>query len=768
MQHSTYNSTNGSRPRPDSGGTLQTVTRALRRHWLIPVTLPVLVIAGTALALYFMPRIYEASAQLRIDQQKSNLAVLEALKSLSSGSEIETEMVVIRSRTMAESVTDSLALRAALTSPRGAQRHTYFERLRVGRSAPAGEWTIRSTAQGVEVVPAEGPGEALRFGRGETLRFGGVEAVLTREGLRDAELRLEVAPRAEAVRQFQRTLSVARPNREADVVQIGYASTDSVVVRDVVNTVVQHFIRRRQLEQSTEAVNMVTFLNEQIDTLTLQLTNAEEALRDYSEQSGIVAMTAQAESFVSRLADLKAQRDLADAERRAIGGLIAPGGSASVDYRNIVGFHTILRSPSGSELLRALNEAENVRAAMLQRYTEEAPEVVQQTERIQELEEQLRGIATTYLSGLNNTVSELDAQLSGYDSELRQIPEQEIRLARLRRQAELLEEIHTLLQTRVKEAEIAAAVHDASVRVVDPAIVPSRPARPRPKLSLAFATVLGLGLGIAGAVLRDHADRTVRTREELQTALPGLPILSVIPRARGARANGGSRISVVDGETPSAEAYRQLRTNLSFARPGMPQQVIVMTSPTPGDGKSMTSTNLAATLAQQGSRCILIDADMRRGALNEAFGVARDPGLSQVLVNQVALDAAIHTVDLPGRHATLDFLPGGVHPPNPAELIGSARFTELIERCREKYDAVIIDAPPLNLVTDASLMGASADGVLVVVRAGVTRGDSLNFAIDQLEAVRAPLLGVVLNDVNLRSEGYYGKYEGYYGREQRA
>src|SRR5690606_9043877 len=321
----------------------------------------------------------------------------------------------------------------------------------------------------------------------------------------------------------------------------------------VVNTVVQHFIRRRQLEQSTEAVNMVTFLNEQIDTLTLQLTTAEEALRDYSEQSGIIAMTAQAESYVSQLADLKAQRDLADAERRAISSLIEPGGTAAGSYRSIVGFHTILRSPSGSELLRALNEAENVRAQMLQRFTEEASEVVLQTERIEELEDQLRGIATTYLAGLNNTVNELDAQLQGYDTELRQIPEQEIRLARLKRQAELLEEIHTLLQTRVKEAEIAAAVHDASVRIVDPAVVPSRPARPRPKLSLAFATVLGLGLGLAGAVLRDHADRTVRTREELQLTLPGLPVLSVIPRARsGGRVNGSSRVSVVDGESPSA------------------------------------------------------------------------------------------------------------------------------------------------------------------------------------------------------------------------
>ena len=768
MQHSTSYSTNGNRPSPNGGGTLQTVSRSVRRHWIYPVALPILVVAGTAVALYFMPRIYEASAQLRIDQQKSNLAVLEALRSLSSGSEIETEMVVLRSRTMAEGVVDSLSLRAALASPRGAQRPAHFERLRVGPAARAGEWVIRRVDGAVEVVAAAGPGEARRFGDGETLRFGGIEAVLTRDALEESELRLEVVARADAVREFQRTLSVSRPNREADVVQIGYSSPDSVLVRDVVNTMVRHFIRRRQVEQSTEAVNMVAFLNEQIDTLTLQLTTAEEALRDYSERSGIVAMTAQAESYVSRLADLKAQRDLADAERRALSSLVATdNAAASGSYRNIVGFHTILTSPSGSELLRALNEAENVRAQMLMQYTPENPEVQMQTERIQELEDQLRGIATTYLSGLSNTVESLDEVLAGYSDELRQIPEQEIRLARLRRQADLLEEIHTLLQTRVKEAEIAAAVDDASVRIVDPAVVPGRPVRPRPTLSLAFATVLGLGLGLAGAVLRDHADRTVRTREELQLALPGLPILSVIPRSGTVRGSGGSRVKVVEGESPSAEAYRQLRTNLSFARPGFPQQVIVLTSPTPGDGKSMTSTNLAATLAQQGRRCLLIDADMRRGALNDTFGVRRDPGLSQVLAGQVGLREAVHTVQLPELNASFDFLTAGVQPPNPAELLGSSRFSDLIEGSRKTYDTVIIDAPPLNLVTDASVMAAAADGVLVVVRAGVTRGDALDFAMDQLESVRAPLLGVVLNDVNPSSEGYYGKYAAYYGRGRR-
>jgi capsular exopolysaccharide synthesis family protein len=148
------------------------------------------------------------------------------------------------------------------------------------------------------------------------------------------------------------------------------------------------------------------------------------------------------------------------------------------------------------------------------------------------------------------------------------------------------------------------------------------------------------------------------------------------------------------------------------------------------------------------------------------FRLARDPGLSQVLARQTSFEDAVRSVELPDLEARMDFLSAGVHPPNPAELLASVRLKDIIEQCRERYDSIIIDAPPLNLVTDASLISVVSDGVLVVVRAGVTRGDAVDFAMDQLTAVQAPLVGVVLNDVDLKAEGYYGKHAGYYGRER--
>jgi capsular exopolysaccharide synthesis family protein len=762
MQQDMKSWRNGRDPKRDGPGPLGVLARALRRNWILPLVLPVFVIATAAIALRYVPRVYQATAQLRIDQQRSSIAALEALKSLSSGSQIETEMVVLRSRTLAESVIDSLALRARLVEPRHASRQKYFERITVHPTATATTWVIRPSERAVDAARATEPDEVRRFGRGEVLRLEGVDVLLTPAAYELSEIRLEVESMPDAVRRLQRALSITRPSREADIVRIAYEGSDSATVPAVVNTVVRQFILRRQSEQNTEAVDMVQFLNEQIDTLSRQLVTAESALQDYSERSGVVAMQAQAQSQVSQLADMKAQRDMYDAERRSLQALVAQNRIESGDVRDIVGFHTLLKSAAGSELLRTLNEAETVRAELLKRYTPENPDVQAQTRRIEELNDQLRGIASSYLQGLNESVTAYDQILAGYTEELRLVPEREITLARLRRQAEVLEDIHVLLQTRVKEAQIAAAVTDASVRLVDPAVAPSRPIKPRPMVTLAFATMLGLGMGLAGAVIRDHLDRTVRSREDLQTRLPGLPILSVVPRA--VRRNGRDGVTVVEGESPSAEAYRQLRTNLSFANPDQPQRVLVLTSPTPGDGKSMTSANLAATLAQQGVRCLLIDADMRRGALHEAFGQERDPGLSQVLAGQADFDAAVRRVRLGDTGAQLDFLPGGVHPPNPAELLGSPRLRKLLDACRERYDMIVLDAPPLNLVTDATLIGGAADGMIVVVRAGVTRTDSLDVAVDQLETSRAPLMGVVLNDVDLRAEGYYGKYTSYYGR----
>ena len=211
-----------------------------------------------------------------------------------------------------------------------------------------------------------------------------------------------------------------------------------------------------------------------------------------------------------------------------------------------------------------------------------------------------------------------------------------------------------------------------------------------------------------------------------------------------------------DPQSPVAEAYRSLRTSIAFSRPGAAPKTLVFTSPLPGDGKSTTASNLAVTLARQGARCVLVDADMRRGALHTLFGAAREPGLSNVLLGRVPAAEAIRSVR--SADVEIDLLPAGVAPPNPAELVGSPRMAELIAELAASYDAVIIDAPPLNLVTDAALIGVHADGVVLVARSAVTDRGAVAYAVEQLRGVRARVLGSVLNDSGDGRDRYYGSY----------
>jgi capsular exopolysaccharide synthesis family protein len=468
---------------------------------------------------------------------------------------------------------------------------------------------------------------------------------------------------------------------------------------------------------------------------------------------------------------------------RTLEMMAADEGSAA---RRLMYFPTLLRHAASADALLSLNELENRRAALLELRTPEDPEVRTVTDRIAELERELAGNALTYLEGLTNQVEAYDRTLDQYRAELEAVPAQQIQLARLEREAGLLEETYVMLETRRKQGEIAAAVTDHTVQIVDPAVIPFRPVRPRKVLSLLMAGILGTVLGFGAAFGREQMDTRVRSREDLRAAGGVIPVLGTIPRIaevtprgwrdrmlgrrNGAEVRSADRlVTGVDPRNPVSEAYRTLRTNITFARIDKPPRTLVFTSAMPGDGKSTSASNLAITLAQQGLKSVLVDADMRRGRLHEIFAVPREPGLSHVLLRRANLEEVVQVLELEEAGATLRFIPSGIFPPNPAELLGSARMREVVAELEDRYDTIVFDGPPLNLVTDAALLGTHADGVVLVARSGVTDRAAFEYALGQLEAVRAPVLGTVLNDVDVKKEQYYGggyaAASSYYGAE---
>lgn len=757
-----------------------------RGRWTVLGCLAVVLALTTVITLRTAP-VYEATTMVRIDEKQSSIPVLDILGSMSTGSEVATEMEVLKTRTLAEAVIDSLGLRLRLVEPQ-AMRHQLIEYVRVAPNAKPAEYILERNANGQFTVRDRETDETFGiYAPGERFTVAGATITLAAEAVESRKLRIVVMSPEKAIQELLDKITVTRPNREANIVLIRHQNTDTELVHSIPNTLASLFIAGRSDVQKTEARSTITFLREQIDTLTIQLTSAEQSLQEFRERGQIVSLEAEASTQVRELAALQAERTQLDAERSALAALLAevqaitPQQGDPSPYRRLLAFPTLFRNQATTELFRSLNLAESERTEILKRRTMKDPDAQLLTARIGELEEQLRVIAVTYLQGLTNQVHSLDASLLQFGTELAKVPAKEVQLARLARQTKLLEEIFTLLQTRLKEAEIAQAVEDVSVRIVDPARTPALPIKPRKVLNLLLGTVLGLMLGVGVVFLRTFMDNTIRTREDIQE-LTGLAVLGLIPRIKEAiRSNGNGHarkrvqrggivaqglearlVTGRDPRNPTSEAYRGLRTNITFARPEMPVRTLVFTSPGMGDGKSTTSANLAIVLAQQGLKVLLIDADMRRGFLHTVFGTGeREPGLSNVLLGTFTLEAATRKLDL-GSSGELHFLSTGTLPPNPAELLGSERMRDLLVRSEQIYDMVILDAPPLTLVTDAAILGTNADGVVIIARSGQTHKDALTFSVEQLRHVRAPVLGAVLNDVDFERDGYYGGYGYYY------
>jgi capsular exopolysaccharide synthesis family protein len=292
------------------------------------------------------------------------------------------------------------------------------------------------------------------------------------------------------------------------------------------------------------------------------------------------------------------------------------------------------------------------------------------------------------------------------------------------------------------------------------------PVTPRPLRNYGLAAVLGLLAGLGAAVLRELLDTTVKTAETLRGVVES-PVLGAIPydpatrkaplilrHAAGTGPGGAPGYGVGPGSA-RAEALRQIRTNLRFIGVDRPVETIVLTSALPNEGKSSTSANLAIVLAEAGRRVLLVDADLRRPRLATYLGLEGAVGLANVLVGQVGVDDVIQ----PWGPAGLDVLASGFVPPNPSELLGCAHMGDLLRELGERYDTVLIDAPPLLPVTDAAVLAGRADGALLIVRRGKTSQTQVRAAAQALEAVDARLLGTVLNMVPTKGRsGYYHHY----------
>ncbi|WP_172599473.1 polysaccharide biosynthesis tyrosine autokinase [Acidipropionibacterium jensenii] len=309
----------------------------------------------------------------------------------------------------------------------------------------------------------------------------------------------------------------------------------------------------------------------------------------------------------------------------------------------------------------------------------------------------------------------------------------------------------------------------ASVKVIagDSARLPGSPSSPSWNVNLLVGAAVGLIVGAAYALIRDRSDQRIRSTTDVQR-VTGQAVVGALPVEASIAKN--PRLLPVDGSndeelTILAEAFRSLRTNLQYMSVDDPPRSIVVTSPAPGDGKSFTAANLAVALSATGQDVILIDGDLRRPRIADLFGIVGDVGLSDVLAGRASYDDVVQSIS---GTTTLHVLASGAIPPNPSEILGSAKLRDLI-KILSRRSMVIVDAPPLLAVTDAAILSTRTDGTLVVVRTGSTTREMLGLAMGALAAVKGKVLGIILNRVPTKGSGkiYYGyRYTGEYYRDE--
>jgi capsular exopolysaccharide synthesis family protein len=363
----------------------------------------------------------------------------------------------------------------------------------------------------------------------------------------------------------------------------------------------------------------------------------------------------------------------------------------------------------------------------------------------------------------SNTVQSLQRRLNDQMQQAFKLNEGAAQYALLREDAESTRDLYDVLQLKLKESSVSAALNAASISVIDHAVLTAFPVEPNRRRIMMTGTLAGLIVAIFLAFALEALDDTLHTSDDVET-FSNFHALGVIPHfdsdavlAKSAGSDGyqiPSRLATLSApESLAAEAFRGIRSSILLSSIDFPSKVILITSSYMAEGKSTLSANLAIALAQRGARVLLVDTDLRRSTLHKIFNLETPlPGLSNLLSRVDDQNAYLSPIPM---LPSLSFLPAGSKPPNPAELLASNRMAELIAHWREEFDHVVIDSAPILMVSDSLTVAAKSDGAVMVVRAGLTRKKALMRSSELLARSNVRILGAVVNDIDLKIENFY-------------
>jgi capsular exopolysaccharide synthesis family protein len=584
-----------------------------------------------------------------------------------------------------------------------------------------------------------------------------------------------------ALRSFRKLLTVNQI-RNSRLVEVSFVSHDARLAAQTTNTLVNTFIDRNYRNRYEATMQASEWLQGQLSDLRQKVEQSNQALVDYQRVSGIVDVDDRQNTVTQKVGDLNRQLTQAEAERIQLQAYLKMIESGNADSLAQIRNNLLLQTSS-----QRFAEARAQLAQALAIYGKNNSNVKKLQSQADELEAQVNAerqrvieeIKTSYAAAQKR--EELMAQaLNEMKGIIGNMNEKMIQYNVLKNEAQANAELYNALLGRLKEAGISAGLKSSNIRVVDQARVLDRPTGPHRLRNIALGLIVGLLGGIALAFLQESLDNTLRTPEDVRawTGLSSLAMFPLItspnghsrrPQLPGAtskpsgneiqdeQARAGRTLFLEKPRSPEAEAVRSLHTSIMLSRPGKPPRVILVVSPSPGEGKSTVAANLASVLAEHAKAC-LVDADLRRPTLARVFGVANQSGLSHVLTGSASLDAALARI--PDRE-NLTIVPAGPIPPNPGELMASESMSHVIGSLRERFEYVVIDSPPFIPFADGRALLRLTDGIVLVGRCGKTTRQSIVRSLEILTELHASVLGVVLNGVDIRSPDYHYYHYGY-------
>jgi polysaccharide biosynthesis transport protein len=569
-----------------------------------------------------------------------------------------------------------------------------------------------------------------------------------------------------------------QPERNSQLVHVSFVSFDRELSAQIANAVVREYIESTMQRRYDAGSDARVFLQEQLQEMRIALERSDWELADFARRVRVSDLSANQEMAREGLRSLNDSLETVRQELVQLAGWRELVQQGRLDHLD-----PVANSATIAELQKRLLDAATEYASLSERFLDDYPTVAETLRRMELLRAEVAAERRRIADGILGRFETLRAQetaleraLAEREERIMALNEQAVQYNILRREHETNREMYDGLLQRMKEIGVAAGVQESNIAVIDAAQVPGSAFRPVLTKNLAMASMFGLMFGIGLALLLEFLDRTVRHAEDVER-LVDLPVMGLVPlvlaHGQGAEPRTArlqeSELSHFSARRPDSavsEAFRSLRTSLMFSTPeGMPRTLLV-TSTSQGEGKSTTSTNLATVLAQNGSRVLLIDADLRRPSLHRDFGRPRSPGLTNGIAQfeqGASLDRSlIHSTDVEG----LSVMPAGHSTPKPTEMLSSNRLSRVIAECREMFDFVIIDAPPILGLADAVVLSRMVGGVIVVVAAARTGKENFRVAVRRLQQVQAPLLGVVLNRVDLKSPDYAYCSPEYYGYQE--